>query len=99
MIELAQNQTHDLGTTVDVILRDGSTLRLRPPVARDETGLIRFFHGLSDRSRYLRFHGLAVRSQRLCRMSPVVWRVCGTFLSGSRTVRADRKTTRSSCPC
>jgi acetate---CoA ligase (ADP-forming) len=43
----------------DVILRDGSTLRLRPPVAADSEGLLRFFEHLSDRSRYLRFHGFA----------------------------------------
>jgi acetyl coenzyme A synthetase (ADP forming)-like protein len=41
----------------DVILRDGSTLRLRPPTAADTDGLLEFFERLSDRSRYLRFHG------------------------------------------
>ncbi len=41
----------------DVILRDGSTLRLRPPVGADAPGLLAFFERLSDRSRYLRFHG------------------------------------------
>jgi len=42
----------------DVILRDGSTLRLRPPHAADAEALLAFFAGLSERSRYLRFHGL-----------------------------------------
>ena len=42
----------------DVILRDGSTLRLRAPVAEDREGLETFFSGLSARSFYLRFHGL-----------------------------------------
>jgi acetyl coenzyme A synthetase (ADP forming)-like protein len=42
----------------DVILRDGSTLRLRPPTAADAEALVAFFAGLSERSRYLRFHGL-----------------------------------------
>jgi RimJ/RimL family protein N-acetyltransferase/predicted CoA-binding protein len=42
----------------DVILRDGSTLRLRMPDADDETALVDFFESLSDRSRYLRFHGI-----------------------------------------
>jgi acetyl coenzyme A synthetase (ADP forming)-like protein len=46
-----------LGGAVDVILRDGGTLRLRPPGAGDVDGLLAFFAGLSDRSRYLRFHG------------------------------------------
>jgi acetyl coenzyme A synthetase (ADP forming)-like protein len=43
--------------TVDVILRDGSTLRLRPPRADDGGALLDFFRGLSERSLYLRFHG------------------------------------------
>jgi acetyl coenzyme A synthetase (ADP forming)-like protein len=42
---------------VDVILRDGSTLRLRPPGRSDAEALLRFFRNLSDRSLYLRFHG------------------------------------------
>ncbi len=41
----------------DVILRDGTTLRLRRPAKDDEAGLLNFFGGLSDRSLYLRFHG------------------------------------------
>ncbi len=42
---------------VDVILRDGSTLRLRPPVAADAEAVLEFFEGLSPSSRYARFHG------------------------------------------
>jgi acetyl coenzyme A synthetase (ADP forming)-like protein len=42
---------------VDVILRDGSTLRLRAPAAEDGGALEAFFSGLSERSFYLRFHG------------------------------------------
>jgi acetyl coenzyme A synthetase (ADP forming)-like protein len=41
----------------DVILRDGSTLRLKAPAAEDADALVEFFSSLSDRSRYLRFHG------------------------------------------
>jgi succinyl-CoA synthetase alpha subunit/RimJ/RimL family protein N-acetyltransferase len=41
----------------DVILRDGSTLRLRPPHKTDVDGLVDFFTRLSERSVYLRFHG------------------------------------------
>jgi len=43
---------------VDVILRDGSTLRLHVPGPDDEADLIAFFAGLSPRSIYLRFHGV-----------------------------------------
>jgi acetyl coenzyme A synthetase (ADP forming)-like protein len=43
--------------TRDVILRDGSTLRLRPPTGGDEERLLDFFGQLSSESRYLRFHG------------------------------------------
>jgi len=41
----------------DVILRDGATLRLRPPRREDGDELVRFFSDLSERSLYLRFHG------------------------------------------
>ncbi len=43
---------------VDVILRDGSTLRLRAPAREDADALAAFFAGLSEQSRYLRFHGV-----------------------------------------
>ncbi len=41
----------------DVILRDGTTLRLRAPLADDEDALLAFFAALSPESRYQRFHG------------------------------------------
>jgi acetyl coenzyme A synthetase (ADP forming)-like protein len=41
----------------DVILRDGTTLRLRSPAAGDTPALLDFFGGCSDQSIYLRFHG------------------------------------------
>jgi acetate---CoA ligase (ADP-forming) len=44
-------------TAVDVVLRDGSTMRLRPPSREDAPRLLAFFGDLSDRSLYLRFHG------------------------------------------
>ena len=49
----------------DVILRDGATLRLRPPLAADAEGMLDFFSRLSDRSRYLRFHGFPALGQKL----------------------------------
>jgi acetate---CoA ligase (ADP-forming) len=49
----------DHGTgAVDVILKDGGTLRLRPPVAGDTDAVISFLEDLSERSLYLRFHGI-----------------------------------------
>jgi len=41
----------------DVVLRDGSTLRLRPTRPDDSARLLRFFERLSPESRYLRFQG------------------------------------------
>ena len=49
----------------DVILRDGRTLRLRPPGRDDADALLAFFGGLSQRSLYLRFHGFPEVSPRL----------------------------------
>jgi acetate---CoA ligase (ADP-forming) len=47
----------DADGLVDVILRDGGTLRLRPPTSADTEALTDLLHGLSERSLYLRFHG------------------------------------------
>jgi acetyl coenzyme A synthetase (ADP forming)-like protein len=52
---------------VDVILRDGGTLRLRPPDAADADALLAFFEGLSERSLYLRFHGIRRVDETLVR--------------------------------
>jgi acyl-CoA synthetase (NDP forming)/RimJ/RimL family protein N-acetyltransferase len=41
----------------DVILRDGSALRLRSPRPDDEPAIKAFFDGLAPESRYMRFHG------------------------------------------
>jgi acetyl coenzyme A synthetase (ADP forming)-like protein len=65
----------------DVILRDGSTLRLRAPVAEDADSLLEFFAGLSDQSRYLRFHGFAALGPKL--VEPVLepdWHERGALL-------------------
>src|SRR5580765_7223741 len=42
----------------DVILRDGSALRLRSPEPSDEQAIKAFFDGMSPESRYTRFHGV-----------------------------------------
>ena len=44
---------------VDVVLRDGSTLRVRPVRPDDEPGLLAFLRGLSEGSRRFRFFNLA----------------------------------------
>jgi acetyl coenzyme A synthetase (ADP forming)-like protein len=50
---------------VDVILRDGSTLRLRAPAETDAEAIMGFFRGLSRQSLYLRFHGFPRLGQEL----------------------------------
>jgi acetate---CoA ligase (ADP-forming) len=65
----------------DVILRDGSTLRLRPPVAEDADALVEFFSELSEHSRYLRFHGFPSLGPKL--VEPVLdpdWQERGALL-------------------
>ena len=42
----------------DVILPEGTTLRLRAATRDDAAGLLAFVERLSPESRYLRFHGL-----------------------------------------
>jgi len=54
--ELARENAR-VADVVDVILRDGSTLRLRPPVRSDVEAILAFFHALSEQSLYMRFHG------------------------------------------
>ena len=51
-------ETHAPGREfVDVILREGATLRLRPPTRGDADGLVAFFAHLSPASLHSRFHG------------------------------------------
>ena len=49
----------------DVLLRDGTTMRLRPPLRDDADRVIAFLEHLSEQSRYLRFHGYAKPGPRL----------------------------------
>jgi acetyl coenzyme A synthetase (ADP forming)-like protein len=58
---------HRAAGAVDVILRDGSTLRLRAPTRGDAGALAEFFTGLSERSFYLRFHGVRAVDDELIR--------------------------------
>jgi len=50
---------------VDVILRDGGTLRLRTPAEDDADAVVDFFAGLSEQSLYFRFHGARTVDRRL----------------------------------
>jgi acetyl coenzyme A synthetase (ADP forming)-like protein len=49
----------------DVILREGRTLRLRPPAAADADGVVALFSRLSERSLYFRFHNVPRISEAL----------------------------------
>ena len=53
--------------TRDVILRDGTTLRLRPPEHTDEEALVAFLAGLSEGSRRMRFHAAVHADPELVR--------------------------------
>ena len=48
----------------DVVLRDGSTIQLRPVRPEDETALLKFFEALSPRSRTFRFFSGATDLKR-----------------------------------
>ena len=82
----------------DVILRDGSTLRLRPPVAEDADALLEFFSGLSEHSRYLRFHGFPALGPKL--VEPVLdpdWQERGALARLARRPHRRRSRTGSGC--
>ena len=65
----------------DVVLRDGSTLRLRVPTLADETLLIDFFQSLSADSRYLRFHGATtINPQTVAGALETDWTTRGSLL-------------------
>ncbi len=64
---------------VDVILRDGRTLRVRPPRHGDAEALAAFVAGLSERSRYLRFHGGADATAIGAALEPD-WRTAGSLV-------------------
>jgi acyl-CoA synthetase (NDP forming) len=40
----------------DVVLKDGSTVRLRPVLSSDAEALVEMFEGLSEETTYMRFH-------------------------------------------
>ena len=74
-----------------MILRDGRTLRLRPPRLADAAALRRFFDQLTDRSRYLRFHGMAdVDAALLTRHLDPDWTNAGAYVGVERRGRRSR---------
>ena len=65
----------------DVILRDGTTLRLRSPEPDDHDALLAFFRGLSQQSLYRRFHGLPSVDERLVEpLTSVDWQESGALV-------------------
>jgi acetyl coenzyme A synthetase (ADP forming)-like protein len=67
---LAPTAEQQAAGAVDVILKDGGTLRLRPPTAADADAVLAFLERLSERSLYLRFHGIR-RVDRALAESPL----------------------------
>jgi acetyl coenzyme A synthetase (ADP forming)-like protein len=66
---------------VDVIVRDGATLRLRPPRRGDVAALLDFFRTLSPQSLYHRFHGVpSVGPQLVERLLDPDWDERGALL-------------------
>jgi acetate---CoA ligase (ADP-forming) len=61
----ASVMSSDTGVVRDVILREGTTLRLRAPTHDDTAALLTFVERLSPESRYFRFHGLPPVGPRL----------------------------------
>ena len=73
--------TTTAGASVDVILRDGGTLRLRPPTAADGEALLDFYRALSSQSLYRRFHGLpSLRPQLVESLLEPDWTERGALL-------------------
>ena len=63
--ESSPSTTSGAPEALDVILRDGTTLRLRPPRVEDEKALLEFLDGLSEQSLYYRFHGFPSLDEKL----------------------------------
>ena len=57
---------------VDVVLRDGATVRIRPARREDRERIEDYLIGLSDESRYFRFGGVAVDVSDIARRSTEV---------------------------
>ena len=72
----------DTSQLVDVILRDGTTLRLRAPRREDAPKLLELLRALSPSSLYLRFHGFPQIGPRLVeRLLEPDWTERGALLA------------------
>ena len=77
--------------SVDVILRGGETLRLRPPRREDADDLVDFFRTLSSVSLYRRFHGFpTIRPQIVEQVLDPDWEERGALL-GTFTVEGEER--------
>ncbi len=77
--------------SVDVILRGGETLRLRPPRHEDADELVDFFRALSSQSLYRRFHGFpTIRPQMVEQVLDPDWEERGALL-GTFTVEGEER--------
>jgi acyl-CoA synthetase (NDP forming)/RimJ/RimL family protein N-acetyltransferase len=76
---------------LDVILRDGTTLRLRPPAAGDADAVADLYAGLSPTSALLRFHGAAaVRPAEIRAVLDPDWRERGALVGTHWTPEGER---------
>ena len=79
------------GESIDVILRDGGTLRLRPPTAADGDALLDFYRALSSQSLYRRFHGLPSLGPKLVEsLLEPDWTERGALLGALADERGER---------
>ena len=81
---------------VDVVLRDGATVRIRPARADDRERVEDYLIGLSDQSRYLRFGGVSVDVSEIARRATDVDYRDHLTLAGLRCGRRRRRGRR--CP-
>ncbi len=87
---MSQPDTAAASDVVDVILRDGRSLRLRPPRREDTDALLAFFAGLSPRSLYQRFHGMpSIRPELVERLLEPDWVERGALLGAFAEDGAD----------
>ena len=91
---LMETVTTPASESVDVILRDGGTLRLRPPTDADSEALLDFYRALSSQSLHRRFHGFPncqAAAGRVAARSGLGRARRAAGRAGGRERRADRR--------